>query len=568
MANNILATGVVNAKGFESEAPNNFAFATWRAVPFTTDGPAVFLDGSKVPAYNGQLDAGGSFAGALIGDTSQMRPPSTRFMFQIFPVASAPPITISDVTFSSSSSQTLGDLLSAQIFPLRIQAGPLVYAYSDDQIVNPVAGSGYVNTTSNTQWLFVGSGSVGMWIEVAGGGGGGGVPSGPNHAVQYNASGSFGGDSGAVYDGAGNLTISGAFQSQSLAALFGSTGLVQGKTTIHSDATSTVINVPGPSGALYLCYEQGAAGVFFGGGGHIITGSMDGHGNLTATGTLDITGAATLRNILNVLGKVNAANFLSGTSDTTYLMRLTSAAHNQALLETTAAAEFALLRFQTPSQAWTVGASGSTAPGALPGSFQIYDATGGGIVVEIDPATGFTNFHGDGVWETSDGYSLHVGASGHPFIEFLTPADEQMANIEATVGEGLSIAGSPGVSIATPLVITGTLPAPIKTYGDLSINNVTGSRAFATPYQNTSGMSLAVSMTGKSVTGGAVGNLTVNLGPVSPPANAVAFEEITATVANKESAMFFVVPPGWWYEVQVTGDIAGAPGRWWEWTCP
>jgi hypothetical protein len=108
--------------------------------------------------------------------------------------------------------------------------------------------------------------------------------------------------------------------------------------------------------------------------------------------------------------------------------------------------------------------------------------------------------------------------------------------------------------------------APLKTYNVPTIADQTASRAFNTAYQNTSGMTLAVSMTGLT-SGSAIGSMSGFVGPANPPANLVYKNENTASVSGAEVAVMLMVPPGWWYEVTGAGDITGI-GRWWEWTCP
>jgi hypothetical protein len=181
MANTTTATGYVNSASAPGDTPKNWAGATWRATPVPAGNgrKAVFVDGTTVPAYAGQLDANGSFASAVIGDTSQMLPPDTTFTFVIAPVASVPPVTVTNVITSIVAPPTLGDLISARLAPLRIQAGPQVFAYSAAQVINPVSGSGYVNTTDGSAWAFVGTGSVGRWQEIVGPGEGGVGPPGP-----------------------------------------------------------------------------------------------------------------------------------------------------------------------------------------------------------------------------------------------------------------------------------------------------------------------------------------------------------------------------------------------------
>ena len=482
MANTLPATGTVNALGFESEAPKNFAFATWRAIPFSPDGPAVFLDGSKVPAYSGQLDLNGDFNGALIGDTSQMRPPSVSYMFTVNPVASVPPITISSIRYTSTTPQTLGEILSAHIGPLRIQAAALVYAYSDEQIINPTAGCGYVNTTTGAQWVFVGAGSVGMWIEVVGSDTGGGTPAGPNNAVQFNNGGLFGGDSGLRYVSASaSLFIGGALSinagSAQIAPAVGRAGYTNFTLNGNNNNGTRLGFVGGTDDPnLYVDVPGGRFLIRYSGTTRV---SFDAAGNasfndVVAAGTLDVTGAATLDSTLGVGG------------DTALVGKL------------------------------AVGGNSS-----IDGTLDV----GQLATLSLLRVLGATTLAGD-----------------------------------ATLQSTLEVSGAATLASTVAIQLAG------KTYAAASINDVTASRAFNTAYHNTSGMTLAVSMTG-TTSGSSIGTLQLLLGPANPPANLVSKDENTASVSGAEVEMKVMVPPGWWYEVQSSGDITGI-GRWWEWTCP
>jgi hypothetical protein len=628
MANTLPATGIVNALGFESEAPNNFAFATWRAIPYSPDGPAVFLDGSKVPTYQGQLDGDGAFSG-VIGDTSQMRPPGVSYMFTINTVTSAPPITLSNVRIAASipagSGEDLGDILSAMISPLRIQAGPLVYAYSAAQIVNPTAGCGYINTTDNTTWVFVGAGSVGSWIEVTGGGG---APVGPQyHVAAFNGAASGGsfalGASGLTTDPTGNQlfvpnTIFGsgrvkAYGNDGSPADVSATNISLGTNLAKTNPIQQFINGPAAANMRVWSIFTHPTQLFFSADNDaganwywmVVTRNSPGQPSLVE-----------LFQALQVDGPVTAQNFLSGTADTTYLLHLASSSHNQALLETTNDAEFALLRFQTPSQAWTIGVPGGSAPGGeLPRSFTIYETTGGKVTLQIDQATGqvtignapngegliidptggaagggssgggpalksiqggnldLTNWGSFTQWLTSDGWGVQIGAQGTAHIDFFNASGALMGSLRGNQwGLYLNGGGLGGLSLALPLTI-GDAAGPndpnvaIKQYHIASINNVVASRAFNTAYQNTSGMTLCVSMT-YTTSGSSTGFITANVGPANPPANQVFRDENTASVSGAECSIVLMIPPLWWYSITPgSGEITGI-GRWWEWSCP
>jgi hypothetical protein len=107
-----------------------------------------------------------------------------------------------------------------------------------------------------------------------------------------------------------------------------------------------------------------------------------------------------------------------------------------------------------------------------------------------------------------------------------------------------------------------------KTYAALTQRDVTASRALGTWYQNTTGMSIQVSMTAHT-TGGSVGQLLAYCGTSNGGSPLVWMNENTASVAGAEVACAFMVPPGWFYAVSGGGNLSGAGiGRWFEWTCP
>ena len=103
-----------------------------------------------------------------------------------------------------------------------------------------------------------------------------------------------------------------------------------------------------------------------------------------------------------------------------------------------------------------------------------------------------------------------------------------------------------------------------KTYAAPTINSY--SRGFNAIYQNTTGMSMQLSMT-CLVHGSSIGNCTAFVGPTNPPTNAVYKNQNNASTEGTEISVTLVIPPGWYYEVQASGDIYGV-GRWWEWSCP
>jgi hypothetical protein len=100
----------------------------------------------------------------------------------------------------------------------------------------------------------------------------------------------------------------------------------------------------------------------------------------------------------------------------------------------------------------------------------------------------------------------------------------------------------------------------------LTVNNVTGSRALNTIYNNASASPMTFS--GYATTSGsATGRVRVLIGSSSPPTLVDWGNEATATVSGGDAGFRGEVPPGWYYELTSTGAITGI-GSWLEkiWT--
>ena len=95
------------------------------------------------------------------------------------------------------------------------------------------------------------------------------------------------------------------------------------------------------------------------------------------------------------IAPVIAPNFLSGTTDTTYQLHLASDLHNQALIEATTDASYAILRFKTPTQNWALALGGDTSPTDPSGSFYLFDNTDAiAPLWTVTPGTGNTTIKG------------------------------------------------------------------------------------------------------------------------------------------------------------------------------
>lgn len=79
--------------------------------------------------------------------------------------------------------------------------------------------------------------------------------------------------------------------------------------------------------------------------------------------------------------------------------------------------------------------------------------------------------------------------------------------------------------------------------------------ALGTIYQNTSANPEFQSGFANCNVGSNVGNLQALVGPTSPPTIPIWASEFTATVAGAPAGFGFVVPPGWYYQLNASGDI-------------
>ena len=134
--------------------------ALWSAVAVSPSSPPVFSDGTAVLPVFGQLDSSANFSGS-IPRTDTIQPAGTTLTITIYSVTSALPSIIENVVVTTPTIN-LGDLLSPRIQAPRIQAASLVYAYQDFEVMNPTHGNGYVNTTQNLAFIFVGD----TWIPI------------------------------------------------------------------------------------------------------------------------------------------------------------------------------------------------------------------------------------------------------------------------------------------------------------------------------------------------------------------------------------------------------------------
>lgn len=134
--------------------------APWTITAISRSSPPVYIDGGPVVVMFGRLDATGAF-NAYAPRTDFIQPAGTTLRLTVFPIASVPPQVFDNITLTAHTVD-----LGAMISParaLRIASAPLVYAYATTELRAPVNGTGYINTTTNTQYIFVG----GLWEPVS-----------------------------------------------------------------------------------------------------------------------------------------------------------------------------------------------------------------------------------------------------------------------------------------------------------------------------------------------------------------------------------------------------------------
>lgn len=95
--------------------------------------------------------------------------------------------------------------------------------------------------------------------------------------------------------------------------------------------------------------------------------------------------------------------------------------------------------------------------------------------------------------------------------------------------------------------------------------NQTGSRFAGVVYQNTSTQAMYIS--GYMLTGGSsVGNVSCVDGPTSTPASVLYSNESTATVSGGAAGFSCLIPPSYYYEINVAGTVGSSPANWYETT--
>lgn len=132
-----------------------WAHTYWEAKIQVPNGQkAVFTDGTLVPVYSGLLDDNGAFqVGAAVGDTSKILPFGATWKFFLHTLTSFDTV-VTDNFPVTGASYDCGTKLSSLIPPIRINAGPYVYAYNTTEIKNSSNGDGYLNTINNQIYIW------------------------------------------------------------------------------------------------------------------------------------------------------------------------------------------------------------------------------------------------------------------------------------------------------------------------------------------------------------------------------------------------------------------------------
>lgn len=173
----VLAAAIMHAQtttitGIVTDSDSQvWAGATWVANLNVLGGNPVFIcggsSGQPVPrSYSGTLTSGGAFQTATVADNNCIVPAGTTWTFTMQSLTSAAPSVVGPYVITGVT-QAMGAVISSAITVPRFEAAHLTYAYLPVEINDPVAGTGYVNTASNTSWLYNGI----SYIQTGGGGG-------------------------------------------------------------------------------------------------------------------------------------------------------------------------------------------------------------------------------------------------------------------------------------------------------------------------------------------------------------------------------------------------------------
>jgi hypothetical protein len=95
-------------------------------------------------------------------------------------------------------------------------------------------------------------------------------------------------------------------------------------------------------------------------------------------------------------------------------------------------------------------------------------------------------------------------------------------------------------------------------------HDVTGSRAWSSVYQNTTGLPMSVDGYGLAVTGSSTNNISCFVGTTSTPTIEPFSQTGTATVSGGAASFHLLAPNNSYYECFKVNDMAGSPASWVE----
>lgn len=231
----------------------------------------------------------------------------------------------------------------------------------------------------------------------------------------------------------------------------------------------------------------------------------------------------------------------------------------------------------TALPAWGVDVEGT-------GLLGIINSVGGYLVNGITPTTGFC-LGSDGIaYDTpiacSASFYQTIQFNGtpvaqQPIINFLTPLTVVAAGGKtnvgvATTGSELQVVTASGSSSAGMVAvwdsfggITGAAFAPQP---PVTQTNHSSDQTAGVIYHNATVLKLYVQGSFPTPGGSSVGHISCMDGPSSPPTIMVWNNEPTATVSGADAGFSCMIPPGYFYEMVVSGDVSSTPSHWFETT--
>jgi|SRR6185312_3147618 len=205
-------------------------------------------------------------------------------------------------------------------------------------------------------------------------------------------------------------------------------------------------------------------------------------------------------------------------------------------------------------------------------TFNVTNATTGGqsIVVKASSGAGVTIANGTSKWVWFNGTDyVDIDPSGINQLtgDVTTPSGSgsQPATL-ATVNPDVGTFGDSTHTITATVngkgLITAVSVNAIPNVSTRVPHDETALRNFNTVYQNTSGAEMWV--TGWALTGGSsTASLSALVGSTSPGVAFVWGQDFTATLSGGKAGFTFVVPDGYFYELQTSGAILGTTAANW-----